>query len=203
MQAQQKMVGENGLENFLFPMPYLYLTQGEHNGYNIDIVGWSANGQVSNTPLYAPFTCKCVYVGNYPSENTPTVCWQSIDKVNFIDGSVDYACISLSHDDNFNSYSVGDIKQQGEIFGHTGTTGITSGDHCHLGIGKGEYRGYGNVGGGYQLVNYYHTYLGMGVNDTEVVRPIYTWESFIPYAPPKIDKSWIPLAIVNVMRGNL
>lgn len=206
MTAGEKSNGSNGLNNFLFPMPYMYLSQGEHDTYYyaIDLIGWDSSGRVYQAPLYAPFDCVCVHVGTLAS-NTPTVTWQSTNQVNFIDGSVDYAVISLSHDDNFSSYTVGETRSQGDVFGHTGTTGISTGDHCHLIVGKGTYTGYSTISGHYTLNNQYHSYLAMGVNDTVLYQPLsYDWQEFsvTPTPPtPTKTKSIIPVSICNGFVG--
>lgn len=210
MTPNQKMVGENGLQNALFPLPNLYVTNGEsgHNGrYIIDIVNWTpTTGQILKSPLYAPCDIKCVYVGSL-STNTPTVCWESVNKVNFIDGTIDYITISVSHDDNFSSYKIGDTRHQGDIFSHTGTTGIGTGDHCHLIIGKGKYQGYGDLGKGYTLKNEYHSYNALGINDTNIYKSGgYNWKEFTPYIPPEPPtpkKDIMPLSICGALKWSV
>lgn len=213
MTPNQKMTGENGLQNALYPLPNLYVTNGEagHNGRMIiDIVDWTPkSGQILKAPLYAPCDVKCVFVGSLATDR-PTVCWESLDRVNFVDGEVDYITISLSHDDNFASYTIGEVIFQGEVFGHTGTTGLSSGDHSHLIIGKGKYKGYGNLGKGYTLLNEYHAYNALGINDTNVYRSGgYTWKEFTPYVPPEppeppIEKKDImPLSLVGALKWSV
>lgn len=207
MKPFEKMTGENGLQNALFPLPNLYVTNNEagHNGRMIiDIVDWTpSSGQILKAPLYAPCDVKCVYVGSL-STNTPTVCWESLDRVNFIDGTIDYITISLSHDDNFASYTKGEVIFQGEVFGHTGTTGIGTGDHSHLIIGKGKYEGYGNLGKGYTLLNEYHAYNALGINNTNVYQSGgYTWKEFTPYIPPTTKKDIIPLSLVGALKWSV
>lgn len=210
MKPFEKMTGENGLQNALFPLPNLYVTNNEagHNGRMIiDIVDWTpSSGQILKAPLYAPCDVKCVYVGSL-STNTPTVCWESLDRVNFVDGEVDYITISLSHDDNFASYTKDEVIFQGEVFGHTGTTGIGTGDHCHLIIGKGKYKGYGNLGKGYTLLNEYHAYNALGINNTNVYQSGgYTWKEFTPYVPPEPPthkKDIMPLSLVGALKWSV
>lgn len=67
--------------------------------------------------------------------------WQSVNRVYFADGSTDYLGIIAYHDndiENGNYFPVGTIKNQGELFFHTGTGGSADGDHIHLETGKGE-----------------------------------------------------------------
>lgn len=205
------MHGNNGKECFLFPLEYMYLTQGEyeytysHDGtYAMDFQGYGANGRVYNCPYYAPFSCHCVAIWGSTS---PMIVWESDDVVNFIDGSVDYACIGFVHDDNTLSFHVGDTRTQGQTIGHTGTYGVGTGDHVHIEIKKGHYDGYyQNSHGIWQLRDPYHLYNGMGVNDTVLshdyyinhnnVRVNYNWREFsISPTPPKKHK--FPWFIVN------
>lgn len=213
MIPNQKMKGENGLENALFPLKHLYVTNNEaghkKGSMAIDIVEWSTNGQVLKAPLYAPVSCKVVEVGSIATD-TPHVTWESLDKVNFVDGSVDYMTISLSHDDNFDTYKVGDVVSQGEIFGHTGTRTasiVGMGDHCHLIIGKGKFTKYTKVQEAYTLENQYHSYLALGVNDTIINKTGgYTWKSFTPYVPPEPsteDTDFIRLSLVGALKWSV
>lgn len=214
MTAGQKMNGENGLQNALFPFEYMYVTQGEHDDglrYNMDFRGQNASGRVYKCPMYAPCDLRVVFKGA-SAETNPTVCWQSINQVNFVDGSVDYLCISVSHDDNWNSYNIGDTVSQGEVFSHTGTTGKVTGDHTHMVVGKGAYEGYYTPSGasGNTLRNQYHMYNALGVNDTVlVVTGGYNWQEFIPYVPPEPPtppqkkKDIMPLSLCNALKWSV
>lgn len=88
------MRGSNGKENILFPLDYMYITQGEleddpsHGGtYNIDYIG-----RTTKYPYYAPVTCKVVYID---VSNGMTVI-ESIDEVNYIDGTTDFSKLCLA-----------------------------------------------------------------------------------------------------------
>lgn len=133
------------------------------------------------------------------------VCWQSINQVNFVDGSVDYACINFAHDDNFSTYRIGQEVKQGDIIAHTGTAGDTTGDHCHLCIGKGTFKNFHvpSSGDGWELVNAIHPYDGMGVNDTDLQVTLgYPWKYFEETPTPDEDDSWIPLSSCKSMWAN-
>ena len=109
MLAGERSFGTNGKENFLFPLEIMWLTQGSytatysHNGcYAMDFQGaqYNSNNQVVrryHCPYYAPFSCRLV--ARWGS-SSPMVMWQSIDEVNFIDGTTGYATIGFCHDDN-------------------------------------------------------------------------------------------------------
>ena len=68
MRAGETLVANDGYEVALFPLPYLYMSQDEggdysHEGtYNIDFLGYSSSGRVYDAPIYAPCTCKVVYI---------------------------------------------------------------------------------------------------------------------------------------------
>lgn len=182
MLAGQTGYGSNGIENFLFPLEDMFITQGEweytysHDGtYAMDFQGWADGQRVYKCPVYAPFDCHCIEI--YGS-SAPAVLWESDNPVNFIDGTYDYACISFTHEDNtFQVRHVGDRKRQGEVISHTGTMGA-SGDHVHIEAKKGvgvtsgsNY--YQNSYGWYMLKGSTHLYDLMGVNDTVITRDYY------------------------------
>ena len=199
MKAGQRSYGSNGLQNMLFPLEYMYMTQGEyqytysHNGtYAMDFQGWGANGRVYHCPYYAPFDCTCVAKWG---SNSPMAVWQSNNEVNFVDGTHGYACIGFVHDNNINSIHVGDTKRMGDVIGHTGTYGNVTGDHVHIEVKKGKYTGYyKNSHGVYQLKNENHLYDLMGVNNTVLTKDYYVnhqgttvhynWRSFSGVVPP-------------------
>lgn len=200
MLAGETSTGANGKQNALFPLAYMYMTQGEyeytysHNGtYAMDFAGYGASGVVLHCPYYAPFTCRCV---DKWGSTSPMIVWQSVAPVNFVDGTVDYMCIGFVHDDNTPSINIGDLKSQGDIIGHTGTYGIGTGDHVHIEVAKGTYAGYQqNIYGIWQLKNEYHIYNALGINDTVIVKDYYVneqgntitypWKSFTPQPTPE------------------
>ena len=166
MLAYQTMVASDGYEVLLFPLEYLYMSQDEGGSYShlytysLDLLGWGANGRIYQCPYYAPCTLKCVSV------SSGSVVWESVDKVHFADGSLDYVTIHFAHDDNTSVHYVNQIINQGDLIGHTGTTGHVTGDHVH---GTGHY----------QLRNATHVYNTMYVNDT-IIRNGYghPWKTY-------------------------
>ena len=173
MLAGQKLIASDGYEVALFPFPYLYMSQDEGgsfshaNTYNIDFLGWGANGRIYQAPFYAPCTLRCVNT-TWDRYNHNMV-YESVNKVHLADGTLDYLTISFAHDDN-PLYEVGNIIQQGDILGHTGTTGDVTGDHTHSCCGKGQYQGYTQrQGGAYDLTNRIHYWEGVYTNNTVIV----------------------------------
>lgn len=183
MRANQKLYDNQGYQVCLFPLEYMNISQGEggsysHSGtYAIDFLGWGANGRVLNCPCYAPVDIKCVYA---PSGNSYRI-YESLNKVHFADGSIDYLTIWFNHGDHNSSIHVGDVFRQGTKCNETGTsvssggTPVT-GDHSHIIVGKGKYNGQMQVNDNWTLRNQIHMYDALFVNDTVLIEDYnYDW----------------------------
>ena len=188
MIAYQTMVASDGYEVALFPFEYLYMTQDEggdysHAGtYNLDFIGWDANGRVYQCPFYAPCKLQCVDIFDATSN---TRVYQSVNQVHLADGSIDYLTIYFSHDDN-PPHAVGDVINQGQLLGHTGTTGYVTGDHTHTCCGKGIYQGFTQrqPNGWYDLTNRIHYWDALYVNNTVIVQGYgHDWVNYITPTP--------------------
>lgn len=205
MLAHQTMIAGDGTEVCLFPFEYLYMSQDEggdvsHQGtYNIDLLGWSANGRVLNCPFYAPCTLRCVDVWDASSNNRV---YQSVNPVYLANGRKDILTITFAHDDN-PIHNIGDIINQGDLLGHTGTTGIAFGDHTHTCCGMGVYQGFTQRGTAiidgqsiplYDLTNRIHYWDACFVNDTIIVEgynhPWRTYDTPVPPTPTKKKKGF-------------
>lgn len=147
MLPNQQMVDNNGKQVALFPLEAFYIIQPwwdtySHEGgqtyYATDFTPYNREGQrIFRAPCYAPVDIRLLWK---ESQNCVAL-WQSVEKVRFADGSLDYLGIIVYHDNDIqtNNYSnIGDIKRQGEIFNRSGTGGNVTGDHLHLETGKGE-----------------------------------------------------------------
>ena len=184
MRAGETLWDDQGYQVCLFPLEYMYISQTEngdfsHEGsYAFDFLGWGANGRVLECPCYAPVDIKCVYA---PAGNTYRI-FESLNKVHFADGSIDYLTIWFNHGNHNASIHLNDIFRQGEQCNETGTTGYATGDHTHIIVGKGKYNGQMQVGSQNQnwtLRNQVHIYNTLFVNDTNLVRPLsYNWLTF-------------------------
>ena len=176
MIAGQTLVADDGYEVALFPMPYLYMTQDEggdysHTGtYNIDFVGYNGSGVVTRAPIYAPCTMKVI---SYHPGTTGgnSVIFESVDKVHFADGTLDYMTLMFMHDNSPPYTTVGQVVNQGQLCYRTGTYGYVTGDHVHscLGQGRGGYF-VQRPGGNYDLNNRIHYWNGVFVNDTGIIQ---------------------------------
>ena len=125
MVAGQRLVAPDGYEVCLFPLPYMYISQGEngnishHGTYNIDFIGWGSNGRIYDAPIYAPVSCKCVRT--LDSSNNGRV-FESLDKVHCADGQLRYINWLFFHDENPIA-SPNDTFSQGDLIANTGTYG--------------------------------------------------------------------------------
>lgn len=123
-----------GIQDFLCPFTDMYITQGSNGAYSHkgtmanDVRGANAGIRY---PYYAPCDVKCIWT--YPASGQ--ACWQSLEKVRFANGKIDYATFMTCHDDTFDAY-VGLVRKQGEQIGNMGTRGNATGVHCHIEISQ-------------------------------------------------------------------
>ena len=127
-----------GIQDILCPFTDMVITQGSgyadgnfsHQGTRaVDIRG--KNLGVKDA-YYAPFDCKAVFVDKGYGETV----WQSLEKVRFTDGGVDYCTFLTVHDDTHN-FGIGYVAKQGEQIGNMGVAGYATGVHCHIEFAKG------------------------------------------------------------------
>jgi hypothetical protein len=128
------------MENILFPMKYLNITQpygvGTHRGtYAID----NAGKDRGSDSFYAPFTGRIKKIW----ANGHTVWLESTQKVKYADGRVDYCTISVTHDNYVRDLRVGQIIKQGKKFYDEGTAGFATGNHVHIEVARGKFSGTG------------------------------------------------------------
>lgn len=182
MVAGERLIGNDGKEVMLFPLPYIYITQGENGSYShqgilaIDFVGWTGSSQLLEAPLYAPCSCRCV--ATIDAYNKGRI-FQSLDVVHTPNG-LQYVTFMWFHDNNPIA-SVGDTFTQGDLIGHTGTAGNVTGDHTHMNMANGSFNPNNywqhvppdNHG---ELVNSAHIYDICYTNDTIIVNGYgYNW----------------------------
>ena len=197
MTAGQKMVGNDGKEVMLFPLPYMYISQGENESYShagilaIDFLGWDSSGRVYEAPMYAPCSCECVAIIDV---NNNGRVFQSLDVVHTPNG-LQYVTFMCFHDNNPIA-NVGDTFNQGDIFAHTGTAGYVSGDHTHFNTAYGTYAGWENVppDNHGELINSSHIYDTCYVNDTVLVYDYnYNWQEYQGgVTPSEVKKTHFP-----------
>lgn len=133
------MTLKNGKYELLrFPMKVMNITQGNNGQYShqgvtaLDIAG----KDTGIDPTFAPCKMRIARKEGYANGNA--VFAESVDKVMFADGTVDYAKFMFLHDNYTGDFSVGRVFQQWEEFGDEGTAGYATGNHCHFEVAKGK-----------------------------------------------------------------
>ena len=181
MQANQRIVDENGYEVMLFPMEYMNISQGEGGNFShnlaMDFLGWDSNGRVEDCPYYAPCSCECVF--SFGTGNNRT--WQSLNPVHIVkNNTITKVTFCFNHDEN--PPAVGTILTQGDLIGHSGTAGEVTGDHMHFNTALGEYDGYILIPGSslyYELKHSSHIYETCFVNGTTIIDgEFYIWTTY-------------------------
>lgn len=182
MTPNQTLVANDGYEVMLFPLEYMNISQGEggsysHAGtYQIDFMGWGANGRITHCPYYAPCTCRCVGTTDLSANNR---IYQSTRAVHLANGTLGIVTFEVAHD-NTPPHNVNDVINQGELLGYTGTAGNVTGDHVHFQCANGVYAGWvQNSYGNWMLRNEMHIYDACYVNDTTIIDgENYNWVTY-------------------------
>lgn len=127
------------MEKLMFPMRVINITQGvngqySHQGtYAID----NAGKDTSIDDVYAPCTMICRYKDVPVNGNA--CFFESVDKVQFADGTIDYATFMFIHCNDVSHLHLGQTIKQGDVFYREGTAGQATGNHCHIEVAKGSY----------------------------------------------------------------
>ena len=153
MYKGQKSI-RGGIEDFLCPFTDMYITQGSNGKYSHKgIMANDVRGRVAGIryPYYAP--CKSICIKTY--KESGQVMWQSLNKVRFANGRIDYATYMTAHDDTMDAY-IGQIVEQGDQLGNMGKKGNATGIHCHIQISQSkDISWFKNIFGNYQFNNEY------------------------------------------------
>lgn len=126
----------NNVEDLLCPYTDLRITQGSHDTYShagstaIDVIGIESGVKYA---YYAPCKMKCVNI----DLNYAFTWWQSVEKVRFADGTINYATIMIGHDEDINA-KIGTIIEQGVQIANMGAGAKATGVHSHLEVAKGQ-----------------------------------------------------------------
>ena len=142
------------MEKPLYPSKNMRITQRYNTGSHIDSYAIDEAGQDSNiSTIYAPFTgiIKKIYL-----EDANEVWLESIEPVEYPDGTIDYMTIMFAHSNDVSNLFVGKKIKRKEPFYSEGTKGNATGNHCHIECGKGKFIGtgwYKNNGGSYSINN--------------------------------------------------
>ena len=129
-----------GVQDFLCPFTDMYITQGSQMGSHRGTMANDVRGSYAGVkyPYYAPCDVKLIWKDVANGEGM----WQSLEKVRFANGNIDYATFVTAHDNTFDA-TVGQVVRQGEQLGNMGTKagngGYVTGVHCHIEIAQHKY----------------------------------------------------------------
>ncbi len=143
------------MEKPIYPSYYMRITQGYNTGTHLDSFAIDEAGKNQDIePLRAPFTgiIKKIYTAD-----ANEVWLESIEPVEYPDGTIDYMTIMFAHSNNVSNLFVGKKINQGEEFYSEGTKGNATGNHCHIECGKGKFV---NTGWYKNSAGYYSIYGG-------------------------------------------
>lgn len=125
----------------LYPLKNMRITQGYGTGTHIDSFAIDDGGFDSGIEnIFAPFTgvIKKIY-----KDDANEVWLESLDKVEYPDGTIDYMTIMFAHCNDVSNLRINQIISQGTAFYSEGTKGNASGNHCHIECGRGMFTGTG------------------------------------------------------------
>ena len=131
----------------MMPMYSVAISQKENGSYShqginaIDLCGKDSGID----KVYAPCDCKAVKKFAYVGMGNAVV-FQSISKVLFADGTLNYATFLMMHDNNISDIRVGQTFKQGAKCYDEGKYGYATGNHIHFEVKKGTYAGLASNG---------------------------------------------------------
>lgn len=107
---------------------------GSHRGTMANDVRGAYSGV--KYPYYAPCDCKLIWFDKANGQGM----WQSVNKVRFANGNIDYATFVTAHDETFDADKImGSTIPQGNQLGNMGNKGNSTGVHCHIEIAQHKY----------------------------------------------------------------
>ena len=127
------------MERARFPMEFLRVTQGSNTGSHAGSKAMDFGGKDTGCDaVYAPFTGRVVRVR---TDSSHEIYFESLEPVEFADGTVDYMTVTLMHD-NVLDVRAGQVLHQGEKIGDEGGFGSGRpgrfGAHLHLEASRGR-----------------------------------------------------------------
>ena len=169
MQPGKKYVGSDNIQYAMYPNPVMNITQSingpySHRGTNA-IDDAQANTGISNG--YAPCDMVCVAT-DYVNGNA--MFWQSVNPVRTRNYGVTHIYMMVIHDNTANAYKGMTIAQGQQLFSE-GTAGNATGNHNHIEVGIGQFKGM-------YVLNAYGVYMMPGnvnpasvlfVDDTQII----------------------------------
>ena len=129
-----------GIQDFLCCFESMYITQGSNMGTHRGTGANDVRGAYAGVkyPYYAPCDCKLIWRDLANGQGM----WQSLEKVRFANGNIDYATFVTAHDNSFDA-QIGQIVRQGEQIDNmgdkAGNGGKVTGVHGHIEIAQHKY----------------------------------------------------------------
>lgn len=195
----QKLVTPNGVEVCLYGMETMTLTQGMNEGThrfstNTDHAGKDGGSDA----MYASSTLKAIYVDPRAGH---AVVYESVAPTFLACLETDYYHIRLVHDNDISDIHVGQVFPQGSKIYDEGVSGLATGNHIHMSVGRGKYKGIKvNEAGFNELVAEVDPTTIFFVNNTIMRKPIYnTWKEYKPMEikEPKLPKMKVLASALN------
>ena len=160
MKANTKYVASDGVQYAMYPNPVMNITQSINGSYShmgtnaID----DAQQDTGISNGYAPCDMVCVAT-DYVNGNA--MFWQSVNPVRTRNYGVTHIYMMVIHDNTANAYKGMTIAQGQQLFSE-GTAGKATGNHNHIEVGIGQFKGM-------YVLNAYGVYMMPGnVNPADV-----------------------------------
>ena len=157
------------VEPLMCPFKRMHVTQYDNGSYSHQ--GSDAWDITSGTAgIKDPYFAPCDLVCKAIDLNYAFTWWQSVNKVKFADGTIDYVTLMFGHDEVINA-TVGMTIKKGTQIGNMGTGGSATGVHCHIEVAKGQYKGkwYKNSDGVYCLYNSIKFYDAFFMDNVQII----------------------------------
>lgn len=129
----------DGVENLVFGMEYLRVSQSSHDNHAFDVVGKDG----SREWFYAP--CTLVVKKVYDKPKCHALFLESKEKVRLASGGTSKIVLQIVHIEDLSGYRVGQVFKQGEPICRESDHGISTGVHLHISVAKGSYKNSGWV----------------------------------------------------------
>lgn len=139
MKANTKYVASDGVQYAMYPNPVMNITQSINGSYShmgtnaID----DAQQDTGISNGYAPCDMVCVAT-DYVNGNA--MFWQSVNPVRTRNYGVTHIYMMVIHDNTANAYKGMTIAQGQQLFSE-GTAGYATGNHNHIEVGIGQFKG--------------------------------------------------------------
>ena len=135
------------MEKILYPLKHMWITcvPGQNKHKYCQALDDQGKSYPTTDMIYAPYTGKIIR--KYPSECE--IWFESVDKVEFADGTIDYATILFAHKDHYDELKENVVYKQGEVIYSEGTKANNkiggAERHVHFECCKGKTTGSGWV----------------------------------------------------------